>query len=314
MLGPGMGGKGMDDERDQGIGAPVVMGLAAAAAFGFALYTLIPRVNLALAHTTPAGRLFGEVALTGLAIGLVAGIIGWLVAAAVTRSAMLPGGPVFVLLLAAGVTVVSVSTAGWVQTITTFNHLFTTAGGHRAYHPARLGTLPEYRRQMALDKEAYVNELRALEYPRFLAPPAIATPDGRENAHSKIILARAVVAKYRALYTVRVAALKDSFAHGDDAKRLDHALTPESTARLDWWKAVDEVMAEQQAALDDLTIPKAPWEVKEGKLLFHAKADADAFQTHVDALKALQEKAHKLDLAIAHASDTTDEEMLGMKN
>jgi hypothetical protein len=306
----------MDAEHAK-FGARWVMGLTAAAAVAVAVYLVVPRAHQAFALYQPAAPLIAQIAGIGLIIGTIAGLVGWISSAALTRTAMVGRGLIFVAALAAGVAVIAVSTAGWVNVATTAERVF--AFKHqRTGQPAELATLPQYRRQMALDRVAYQRELRDLDYPRFLWAPALHDPDGLAHARAKIKDARTILAKYQALYLSRVAALKASFERvpaSVEAKhaalaRLDHALTPEATARLEWWKVNDQIMAEQQAVLADLASAKAPWEAKDGKLTFHGKSDIEKFQGHFATLKALQDKAHTLDLAIAHASDTTDTEML----
>ncbi len=307
----------MDGEHARAIGARWVMGLTAVAAIAVAIYTIIPSAHQAFALYQPAAPLMAKVAGIGLIVGTISGLVGWIIAAALTRTAMVARGLIFVVALAAGVAVIDVSAAGWISVATqvgrvlAFRHPFPG-------RPAEIASLPQYRRQMALDRVDYQTELRALNYPRFLWAPALREPGGLAHARAKIKDARTILAKYQALYLSRVAALKASFDRvsvSPEAKRaalarLDHALTPEATARLEMWKVGDQIMAEQEAVLADLASAKAPWETKDGKLLFHSKTDIEKFQGHLATLKALQDKAHTLDLAIAHASDLTDTEML----
>lgn len=308
---------GMDGEQARKLGARWVMGLTAAAAIAVVLYTVVARAHQAFALYQPAAPLIAQVAYIGLIVGAIAGLVGWIIAAALTRTAMVGRGLIFVVALTAGVAVIAVSTAGWVNVVTLLEQV-AAMKHHRTGSPAEIASLPEYRRQMALDREAYQRELRALDYPRFLWVPALHEPDGLEHARAKIKDARAIHAKYQALYVLRVAALKASFYRepaSAEAKRaalgrLERALAPEATARLEWWKLNDQIMAEQAAVLEDLAGAKAPWEAKDGKLFFRGKSDLEKFQGHIATLKVLQDKAHTLDLAIAHASDNTDTEML----
>ena len=65
--------------------------------------------------------------------------------------------------------------------------------------------------------------------------------------------------------------------------------------------------------LADLADSGGAWEIKGNLITFHSNKDVKHVQTHTARIVALQEQAHKLDLAIAHESDKADEAMLGFR-
>jgi hypothetical protein len=292
-----------------------VMAAAAVATLAISLWILLPAIRQTMAHPGSPLPLFTLVVRVSLIGSLIAGLAVYAVAAAVEQRWLVRRAIGFIVALMIGVTLANISAAGWI-------HVFHSAGRTAAFSsrlsPKADSPFAQYRNQVREDRYAYQNELGELEYPRFLTPAALATPDGRENAHSKIVLARSLVAKYQSLYVVRIADLKDGYAKGVGGnaaavERLDKTLAPEIAARQEWLKVADRIMAEQQAMIDDLTLSKGRLQAKGNAMLFGSTSDLETFNSHVAALNALQEKAHTLDLAIAHESDKTNEKMYGVE-
>jgi len=301
----------MENERSRWTGW--VIAAAIAGAFAISLWVLWPIIHQAAAGAGSPRAMFAMVVRISLICGLCGGLAAYVVCSALDRRWRAGWGVGLLVAFLVGVTAINLSVAGWTRVIVTAGRTHNWQNRIARYGVANPSFL-QYRDGVRQDHIAYQNELTLLEYPRFLAPAALATADGRETAHSRIILARGLVAKYQALYTVRMTDLKDGLGKDKaDGERKLMAMAPEFTVRLAWWKATDRIMAEQQATMDDLTLCKGRWQVKENVILFSAESDAETFDVHVAAIKALQAEAHRLDLAIAHESDKANEAMFGVR-
>jgi hypothetical protein len=297
------------DNDDRRLIANGTLAFAMSLTVGITAWVLMP----AMQHATAAGPLYLKVAWVSLLAGAVAGLVVWGVCTLLQRSQAIA----YAVVVLVGVFAANVALAGWVHVMDAVGK---ATGGLLATNSfSERSSYSEYRRQVVADRTAYKNALDKQHYPMFLSFKALEAPGGFKIARDRIVTVRGVIQTYQDRFQAQEIALRASFIGAAKTAqqqragmdRLKKIVGPELKDREDWWQAMSDLAAEQDAFLTDLANASAAWEFKDDKLFLHSRKDVTRFQTHAAAIKALQDKVHALDLKLAHESDQADEAMMG---